>query len=472
MIQGTASGVGKSWVCAGLCRLYARRGLSVAPFKSWNMSNNAAPAEAPWGWGEIGRAQAVQARACGRTPHVDMNPVLVKPEHDGAQWIIGGRPGRPEDAREAVHAAWARLRETAELVIVEGAGSPAEINLPTDLANMETARLTDAAVWIVGDIERGGVFASLLGTLEWLAPEDRARVTGLVINRFRGDPAVLASGIARLEARGGVPVRGVLPWRADIAVEDEDAVDLSSRGGAVDICVLRLPTVSNTTDLDGLPARWEQDPARVGNPDLLVLPGSKDTLADLAWLRARGLDRVVTAAAARGVPVLGLCGGYQLLGERLDDARGLGLLPVRTQFAAEKRVTPVSTRTTGRWLLPAGLPVDGYEIHTGRTSPHEPLLDGDGAVVGLVAGTYVHGLFTNAPLRDALIAALRVRRGLDPVATREGPGLEELADVMEGALGLTETSTSPTSRRSSGPRERPGARRPRSRRGRGRAGRR
>lgn len=465
MVQGTASGVGKSWLCTALCRLFARRGLRVAPFKAQNLSNNAAPARAPWGWGEIGRAQAVQAEAAGIVPSVDHNPILVKPERGGAQVVLGGRvlgtipplswSGERVRFREAVAEAYARVAATADVVVLEGAGSPAEINIADDLANMGAARIADARVLLVGDIDRGGVFASLLGTLDLLRPEDRARVAGLVVNRFRGDPAILRPGLAPLEARAGVPVLGVLPWRAELSVDDEDAEAIgSARGGEVDVVVLKLPTVSNSTDLGalarhpGVTVRWEDTPGRVGNPDLLVLPGAKDTVSDLRWLRARGLDRVVVAAAARGIPVLGLCGGYQLLGARVGEDAGLGLLPVATDFADEKRVAPAGGTTAGGWLLPAGLPVEGYEIHQGRTRAGAvPLveLDGvpDGAVVGLVAGTYLHGLLDGAPVRDALVAALRGRRGLDPTAatheeTAAARGLrfDTMADLVEAHLTL------------------------------------
>jgi adenosylcobyric acid synthase len=442
MIQGTASGVGKSWVATAICAALARRGLAVAPFKAWNMSNNAAPALGPHGWGEIGRAQAVQARAAGREPTVDMNPLLLKPMGlSGADVVVCGRSRGPmraeayQAAREElwgeVTAAYARLASTADVVVIEGAGSPAEINLRGDMANMEMARHADAAVLLVGDIDLGGVFASLYGTVMLLAPEDRARVAGLIVNRFRGDPDSLRPGLAPLEALAGVRVRGVVPYRGDLPVDEEDAATLRSQVGSIDICVLHLPTVANATDLGalartpGVGVRYVGDAGAVGNPDLLVLPGSRDTLSDLRWMRARGLDRVVVAAAARGIPVLGLCGGYQMLGGRLGEVDGLALLPVTTSYAAEKQVRPVRGGTAGGWLLPAGLPVEGYEIHEGRTRVEggAPLLtvDGpEGAVVALVAGTYVHGVLDGAEVRGALVAALRARRGLDDVAIVEG----------------------------------------------------
>ncbi len=459
MVQGTASGVGKSWICTALCRLASRRGLTVVPFKSQNMSNNAAPARTrDGGWGEIGRAQAVQAMACGLEPHVDMNPILLKPMSDrGSDVVVSGRsvgmmPAREYRERraewwEAVTAAYARLSRDADLVIIEGAGSPAETNLRAgEIVNMTMAHHADADVILVGDIDRGGVFAALFGTLALLDDADRARVKGLVINRFRGDPSILAPGLEPLAARTGVRVRGVLPMRRDIAIDEEDSLDIHSSAGVLDVCVIRLPTVANFTDLGalgrepGVGVRYEQDAERIGNPDLLVLPGSRDTESDMRWLRGRGLDRVVRASASRGVPVLGLCGGFQMLGERLGAEAGLALLPVTTDYAGDKLVRPTIAETTGSWLLPAGLSVEGYEIHLGRTLAAAPLVGDDGAVNGLVAGTYFHGLLDSAPVRRALVGALRERRGLDPAPpnaeTDRLAAFDAAADLVEAHLDL------------------------------------
>lgn len=481
MVLGTASGVGKSWVATGLCRLLFRRGLRVRPFKAQNLSNNAAPARCADGsWGEIGRAQAAQARAAGVEPLVDMNPLLIKPVRGGAQIVLEGRAlddadaaamqADPDATFTRIAAAYDRLAADADVVVLEGAGSPVEINLmDRDLVNLRMARHAlersdGGGVLLVGDISRGGVFASLLGTLELMPDTDRARVAGVVINRFLGDPAMLAPAPAMFEARAGVSVRGVLPLRRDIHIDEEDIDDVGDLGtGTVDICVVQLPTVSNFTDVSGLTrlpgvrVRYALRPADLGNPDLLVLPGAKDTLSDLAWMRATGMDRVVTAAAERGVPTLGLCGGYQLLGRTLRDADGvggtagtvpgLGLLPVHTEFSAKKRVREVSGHTLGGWLLPAGIPVRGYEIHQGETDPaRDALVDiggPDGAVRGTVAGTYLHGLLDTAEAGGALVARLRARRGLAPL-----PGTpmdldgwrdaqyDAAADVLEAHLDL------------------------------------
>ena len=491
MVLGTASNVGKSWLATGLCALARRRGLSVAPFKAQNMSNNAAPARLgdadgdEGGWGEIGRAQAAQAEAAGLEPHVDMNPLLLKPESEtGSQVVLLGRPLGRQEARqywsergrfwETVTEAYARLAARHELVVLEGAGSPVELNLlEGDLVNgrmLEHAAEVSArsgslgSGLLVGDIDRGGVFASLIGTVDLLPASTRPHLRGLVVNRFRGDPALFDTGPALIEARCGVPVRGVIPWRPDIAVDPEDGQDDHLRGtGPLDLCVLRLPTVSNFEDLASLghlpmvSVRFETEAARVGRPDLLVLPGAKNTISDLRWLRARGLDRVVVALAESGTPVLGLCGGYQLLGRTIEDPegvggsegreRGLGLLPVDTVFRRHKTVRPATGHTAGGWLLPEGLPVAGYEIHQGESiAGGGALVDlghPDGASEGTVAGTYLHGLLDGAEVRGALVHALLERRGL-PAGGLELRGArevravayEQLADLLEEHLDL------------------------------------
>ncbi len=488
MVLGTASSVGKSWLCTALCRLLRRRGLVVRPFKAQNMSNNAAPALCSDGsWGEIGRAQAAQAAAAGVTPHVDMNPILLKPVGPmGSQVVVLGKPLGHLQAKaywrkrapwqQIVLDAYDRLAADCDVVVLEGAGSPVELNLMSrDVVNLPMARHAvsrareggqPGSVLLVGDIDRGGVFASLIGSVNLMSPEDRALISGLVVNRFRGDPGLFKTGPGLLEQHSGVPVRGVLPYRKDIYIDDEDGPDPSKFGpGEIDLCVLRLPTASNLTDLTalshvpGLGLRVAESPETVGNPDLLVLPGTKDTLQALAWMRKMGLDRSVIAAAKRGIPVLGLCGGYQILGQRLrdpdgvsgqaGDVRGLGLLPVETVFGAEKRTHPAEGVTAGGWLLPPGIPVKGYEIHQGRSqvlqacSSLVELPHPDGACQGLVAGTYLHGLLDTPRVRDALVRALRERKGLperqDDVGggqlSREA-GYEAAADVLEQHLDL------------------------------------
>ncbi len=488
MVLGTASSVGKSWLCTALCRLLSRRGLRVRPFKAQNMSNNAAPALCSDGtWGEIGRAQAAQAAAAGVTPHVDMNPILLKPVGPmGSQVVVLGKPLGHLQAKtywrerapwqQIVLDAYDRLAADCDVVVLEGAGSPVELNLMTrDVVNLPMARHAvmraeesgqPGSVLLVGDIDRGGVFASLIGSVKLMDPEDQAMLSGLVVNRFRGDPALFSAGPGLLEKHSGVPVRGVLPYRRDIYIDDEDGPDPTKFGpGEIDLCVLRLPTASNLTDLTalsrvpGLGLRVAESPEEVGNPDLLVLPGAKDTLQALAWMRKVGLDRSVKAAAKRGIPVLGLCGGYQILGERLRDPEGLsgqagdvlglGLLPIETVFGADKRTVPAEGETAGGWLLPEGLPVQGYEIHQGKShllTESRPLIrlpHADGTSQGLVAGTYLHGVLDTPQVRDALVAALRERKGLPATQEAAGgarlsreAGYEAAADVLEKHLDL------------------------------------
>src|SRR2546421_688349 len=333
MVQGTGSGVGKSLLTAALCRLFARAGYRVTPFKAQNMALNAAVADG----GEIGRAQAAQAEAAGVEPTVEMNPILLKPESDHrSQVIVRGRPltsadwGAYREMQGAllgiVAESLERLRRTFELVLIEGAGSPAEINLRAhDIVNMRVARLADARVLLVGDIDRGGVFAALVGTLALLEPADRARVGGFVVNKFRGDVEVLRPGLEELTARTGVPVLGVVPWIDGPLAPAEDSLDLDSprapAGGgdaALEIAVVRLPHIANFDDVEplaeepGVHVRWVTTPAALGSADLVLLPGSKSTVADLDWLRARGLAAAIRDAAAAGRQVLGICGGFQM----------------------------------------------------------------------------------------------------------------------------------------------------------------
>ena len=486
MVQGTASGVGKSLIAAALCRIFARAGYRVAPFKSQNMALNAA---VTLEGGEIGRAQAAQAAAAGIEPTVDMNPILLKPEPGyRSQVVVRGRAVTSATWREyqrmqpellpIVSESLTRLRRAWDLVIIEGAGSPAEINLrDSDIVNMTIARLADAPVLLVGDIDRGGVFAALLGTLALLDPPDRARVGGLIVNRFRGDEAVLAPGLAELGARAGVPVLGVVPYLDARLFPPEDSLDLDEPArwgapGSLDVAVVRLPLISNFDDFEPLAAepgvivRFVRGADELRAADLIVLPGSKATVSDLRWLFETGLADAIQRAAAAGRPIVGVCGGYQMLGEVVRDpdrvesdapfTSGLGLLPVATSFARDKTTLRVRARITeasGLFSRAAGSEVAAYEIHSGRTSPSarapfaiverggEPVRDSDGAVsaAGNVVGSYLHGLFTNDSLRRAVLEFLADRKGIatDPRwGTPAGDRYEHLADAVARAVDM------------------------------------
>ena len=487
MLQGTGSSVGKSLLCAALCRIYRRAGIDVVPFKAQNMALNSYVTRDGL---EMGRAQVVQAEAASVEPTVDMNPVLLKPETGTrCQVIVGGKPvtslsaadyfGRKLDLWPTVAEALDRLRAAHELVVIEGAGSPAEINLrDKDIVNMRVARYADSPVLLVGDIDRGGVFASLLGTLEWLLPEERALVRGFVINKFRGDVRLLAPGPDMLTERTGVPVLGVVPYARDLGIAEEDSVALDERretfgeGAAVDVAVLRLPHISNFDDFDPLERepsvrlRYVERPQDLGAPDLLILPGTKTTIPDLTYLRTSGLADSVVGLARAGTPVVGICGGYQMLGLRLHDpdgvesdggsAPGLGLLPVETTFVADKRTCRVEGRVlagSGLAAALAGERVVGYEIHTGRTTGSggsairierrldAPADDLDGAVddAGLVLGTYLHGLFASDGLRRSLVGWLASRKRRE-VAFAESwsrdAAYDRLADLVESSLDM------------------------------------
>ena len=489
MVQGTASEVGKSVLVTALCRIFARAGRRVAPFKSQNMSLNAAVT--PDG-GEIGRAQAVQAEAAGLEPTVDMNPILLKPGADGrSQVVVRGvaratagfaeygamAPALLEVARQSL----ARLRATHDLVLIEGAGSPAEINFrDTEIVNMRVARLADAPVLLIGDIERGGVFGAFVGTLALLDAADRCRVAGLVVNKFRGDPALLAPGLAELTARTGIPVLGVIPALEGAPVPSEDSLSLDrlarrpAGAVAVRVALVRLPRIASFDDFEplaeepGVETRLATRAADLAGADLVVLPGSKSTIADLAWLRSSGLADAVIAHAASGGAVLGVCGGYQMLGLTVSDpdgveseagaVDGLGLLPVRTVFEPGKTTMRVRARLQGAGPFPgaAGQLVHGYEIHSGRTTPIRPGVtwvstvvarDGgaveepDGAVHGAVAGTYLHGLLGNGGARRALLRWLAHRAGRAAVATWGASSsrtarYDRLADVVAAAVNM------------------------------------
>ena len=451
MVQGTMSGAGKSLLCAALCRIFAQDGYRVAPFKSQNMALNSFVTRDGL---EMGRAQVVQAQAAGVEPDVRMNPILLKPSSDtGSQVIVGGEVRGQMSAAAyfkmkrqlipEILAAFDSLSEEADIVVIEGAGSPAEINLKADdIVNMGLAKLVDAPVLLAGDIDRGGVFAQLYGTVALLEPEERARIAGLVINKFRGDVDILRPGLAMLEEKTGLPVLGVVPY-LHVEIEDEDSLSerLNARDAVkpLDVAVIRLPHISNFTDFipleqhELLGVHYVQRARELGAPDLVILPGTKNTMEDLLWLRQSGLEAAVRKLAQAQTPVLGVCGGYQMLGQTLDDPAGtesgkpmslagLGLLPTRTTFDAQKRRTQVRAVALGAPF--AGARMTGYEIHNGRTTVNgEPfcrLADGtpEGCVCKNVFGTYLHGLFDSGELTQALVKLLCARKGISPRETR------------------------------------------------------
>ena len=451
MVQGTMSGAGKSLLCAALCRIFAQDGYRVAPFKSQNMALNSFVTRDGL---EMGRAQVVQAQAAGVEPDVRMNPILLKPSSDtGSQVIVGGEVRGQMSAAAYIKmkrqlipeilAAIDTLSAEADIDVIEGAGSPAEINLKADdIVNMGLAKLVDAPVLLAGDIDRGGVFAQLYGTVALLEPEERARIAGLVINKFRGDVDILRPGLAMLEEKTGLPVLGVVPY-LHVEIEDEDSLSerLNVRDAVkpLDVAVIRLPHISNFTDFipleqhELLGVRYVQRARELGAPDLVILPGTKNTMEDLLWLRQSGLEAAVRRLAQAQTPVLGVCGGYQMLGQTLDDPAGtesgkpmslagLGLLPTRTTFDAQKRRTQVRAVALGAPF--AGARMTGYEIHNGRTTVNgEPfcrLADGtpEGCVCKNVFGTYLHGLFDSGELTQALVKLLCARKGISPRETR------------------------------------------------------
>ena len=446
MVQGTMSGAGKSLLCAALCRIFAQDGYRTAPFKSQNMALNSFVTRDGL---EMGRAQVVQAQAAGVEPDVRMNPILLKPSSDiGSQVIVNGEVRGDMPAKEYfrqkkalipdILRAYDGLASEFDIIVIEGAGSPAEINLKADdIVNMGLARLVDAPVLLAGDIDRGGVFAQLYGTVELLEPDERARICGLLINKFRGDVEILRPGLAMLEEKTRLPVVGVVPY-LKVDIEDEDSLsDRLQQKSAVkplDVAIVRLPHISNFTDFMPLEqhpllgVRYVQAARELGMPDLIILPGTKNTVNDLLWLRQCGLETAVQKLARRGTPVLGVCGGYQMLGGMLDDSagtesgrpqtlRGLELLPTRTVFTLEKRRAQVTATAAAPF---AGAALTGYEIHTGRTTvegaPFCTLEDGtpDGCVQGSVFGTYLHGLFDSGELTEKLAALLCRRKGLAP----------------------------------------------------------
>jgi adenosylcobyric acid synthase len=472
MLQGTGSDVGKSLLAAGLCRLFARRGLAVRPFKPQNMSNNAA---VTIDGGEIGRAQALQARAAGVAPCSDMNPVLLKPQSDvGAQVVVQGKVVGNATARD-YHAlkpsllpraleSFRRLAAQAGLMVVEGAGSAAEVNLrAADIANMGFAEAADLPVVLVADIDRGGVIAAIVGTHALLPESERARLKGYVINRFRGDPSLFAPAIGIIAERTGLACLGIVPWFPDAALlPAEDAASLtgrSSAGEGIRIIVPRLSRIANFDDFDPLAAEPDLHLEIVapGRPlprdaDLIILPGSKSTIADLEFLRSQGWDIDLKAHLRQGGRVMGICAGYQMLGRSVADPlgvegakggliEGLGLLDVETVMAGDKVLAEVAG------VDAHGNPVKGYEMHMGRTQGPDTLrpllrLDGrpDGAISadGLVSGCYLHGLFASDAFRSHLLAELRPgRAGMLAYESMVDDVLDRLADHLERHLDIT-----------------------------------
>lgn len=457
MVQGTSSWAGKSLLATALARLIARRGVAVAPFKGQNMSNNARVVQG----GEIGVAQYLQALAARVEPDVRMNPVLVKPEGDNrSQVVVLGKPDlklsrapwrtRAPSLWPAIESSLRSLASEYELLLIEGAGSPAEINLrSTDLTNMRVARLAGASVLLVADIERGGAFAHLYGTWALLEPSDRALVRGFVLNKFRGDASLLPPGPERLEELTGVPVLGVVP-RLEHGLPDEDGAAMPLRSGTPKplVVVVRYPTASNLDELKPLEQVadlvWARTARDLEGADLVILPGSKHVAGDLAWLRRTGLGDTVAARARAGGRVLGICGGLQLLGEAIEDpagvdgeGRGLGLLPLTTVFSGEKRTRRTRSRFAeldSPWSELSGRDVAGYEIRHGTTSATgavaAALPDGLGFAAGPVLGIYLHGLFEHPELVAALLGA-SPERSLDAELDRLADGVELHLDVDE-----------------------------------------
>ena len=480
MVLGSMSSAGKSLLVTGLCRLYARRGWGVAPFKAQNMSNNAAVCRG----GEIGRAQAVQAYAAGIDPTVDMNPILLKPQADSiSQVVLRGQVWDTFSARDyytrkdllwqAVTASLDVLKQQYELVIMEGAGSPAELNLQkSDIVNLAAARYAGAPCLLAGDIDRGGIFAQLLGTQSLLEEADRQLIRAFIVNKFRGDPSLFTDGIQILEQRGKVPVLGVVPYLKDHGIAEEDAATLgenqSHKPGARDFVVIHLPHISNFDDFDalrvepGINLRFVRRLDQLGRPDAVLLPGTKNTLADLQWLYSSGLAQAVSALSRKGLPVVGLCGGYQMLGrEILDDEGiesglrslpGLGLLPVQTRFGLQKMVTHSQAHIHGGYGFFKGIQgqtLTGYEIHMGQTVGSRPLFeitardglpiqaqDGSCSLDGKVWGSYLHGVLDNDNLRRAWLKSMDIEPAPAPFSQVRSKAYDNLADALEACLDI------------------------------------
>jgi adenosylcobyric acid synthase len=488
MIQGTASSVGKSVIVAGLCHIFQQDGFRVAPFKAQNMALNSFATKEG---GEIGRAQAVQAEAAGIEPSVHMNPVLLKPEAEASsQVIVLGKVAKNMEASQyyehtpyllkIIEDSLNKLRSTYDIVVIEGAGSPAEVNLrEKEIANMRIAKMANAPVLLVGDIDRGGVFASLVGTLELLTKQERDIIKGFIINKFRGDLKLLKPGLDILEKHTGKPVLGVIPYFRDISIAQEDSVYLEERqanltNGNIDVAIIRLPHISNYDDFDPLEEqycaiRYVTNASELGSPDLIILPGTKSTIADLIYLQQHGLAQAITNQAKSGTPVIGICGGYQMLGVSINDPdkveskqssiAGLGLLYNTTIFSSKKTTTQIKARVIANEGLLKGMKnmeVTGYEIHMGQTisqncsaifqileTPQGKADYFDGAVSsdGLIFGTYIHGLFHNTDFTHHFLSKLRQLRGLpttSAISTSKQEGYNKLADIIRQNLDMSQ----------------------------------
>ena len=471
MIQGTMSNAGKSLLAAGLCRIFKQDGYRVAPFKSQNMALNSFITKTG---AEMGRAQVVQAEAAGIEPDVRMNPILLKPTTDvGSQVIVNGQVQGNMRAMEyyrrkrefipAVMEAYNSLAQEYDIIVIEGAGSPAEINLKaTDIVNMGLAELVDAPVLLVGDIDRGGVFAQLYGTIALLEPQEQQRIKGTIVNKFRGDRAILQPGIDILEKICGVPVAGVIPY-THVDIDDEDSLSTRFHTGNgrkdIDIAVVKLPRISNFTDVsplerfESVSVRYIERPDQLHQPDMILLPGTKSTIADLLWLRQSGLEAAICQQAARGCIVFGICGGYQMLGASVRDPlgveaagvteiKGMGLLPMDTVFQGEKvqqQTSGVFGEIPGALHSLSGMGYTGYEIHMGRSQQQlAPLVN-----QGNVYGSYIHGIFDGAGIAQAVIGDLAARKGIDPgTLTVFDPErykqeqYDKLADAVRGGLDM------------------------------------
>lgn len=471
MIQGTMSNAGKSLLCAGLCRIFRQDGYRVAPFKSQNMAlNSFITADG----GEMGRAQVVQAEAAGIEPDVRMNPILLKPTTDvGSQVIVNGVVQGNMRAMEyyrrkrefvpAVLEAYDSLAAENDIIVIEGAGSPAEINLKQeDIVNMGLAKLVDAPVLLVGDIDRGGVFAQLYGTVALLEPEERARIKGTIVNKFRGDKKILEPGLVTLEHLCGVPVAGVIPY-VYVDIDDEDSLSTRFTRDTgrkdIDLAVIRLPRISNFTDFapferfENVSVRYVEKVSDLHDPDMIMLPGTKSTIADLKWLRESGLEAAILKAASTGTPIFGICGGYQMLGRSVSDPEqveaagiseisGMNLLDMDTLFRGEKVQTQtegIFENIPGLFACLNGLAYQGYEIHMGRSMERRSAV----TCKGNVYGSYIHGIFDAPGVAEAILGALCRKKGLDPArlgsfdpkAYKEAQ-YDKLADAVRSGLDM------------------------------------